>query len=474
MVRVLDMPAVPGKELRSALRYEIGELLPIPLEQAVFDFAPLGPGRPKGDGGETSQVLVTVAQKDIVWDEIAAAKRGGLRVRAVDASALALVRAVSPPSDPEALDAVVSLGAHLAVVALRQGGTPRFVRTATVGSETDATAKVGAGMRLAPAPARPDNNNGAGPRPETVVEEVRSSIEFFLSHAHGLRLERVQLTGGGALMDGMVDRLSTALGIPVVAATVVPECQRSKLGLDEVQFKEASQRWTTAVGLALWGSEGGRAPSLLPPEIDEKSKQRRIIAFAGVGVLVVAGGLGYLSHGRVQSTDRLKSQATAEQQQASNLAAEVVKLGSLSQAQGEVLARRELAVQALSKDVDWVHLDKTIGNALPQGASLSSISFTNVGPNASSDYVGAVTVTMTTKGGLPAEATVVRALTAVPELGAVWVSESTVATSAPAGTGASKTTTPTTPPGLVTFQVSADVTTDALSNRASELPGGQP
>src|SRR5579875_2603135 len=36
MVRLIEMPAMQGKELRSALRYEISELLPIPIEQAVY------------------------------------------------------------------------------------------------------------------------------------------------------------------------------------------------------------------------------------------------------------------------------------------------------------------------------------------------------------------------------------------------------------------------------------------------------
>ena len=43
MVRQLEMPEMNDAELGSALRYEIGELLPIPVEQAVFDFAVLGP-----------------------------------------------------------------------------------------------------------------------------------------------------------------------------------------------------------------------------------------------------------------------------------------------------------------------------------------------------------------------------------------------------------------------------------------------
>ncbi len=46
MVRQVEMPPMPDSELRSALRLKIGEFLPIPVEQAVVDFAPL----PSADG----------------------------------------------------------------------------------------------------------------------------------------------------------------------------------------------------------------------------------------------------------------------------------------------------------------------------------------------------------------------------------------------------------------------------------------
>ena len=41
MVRQVEMPPMSDAELRSALRFKIGEFLPIPVEQAVVDFAPL-------------------------------------------------------------------------------------------------------------------------------------------------------------------------------------------------------------------------------------------------------------------------------------------------------------------------------------------------------------------------------------------------------------------------------------------------
>ena len=61
----------------------MGGLLPIPVEQAVFDFVELGPGKPKGGGAETTQVLLVVAQREIVIDHREVVTPCGLKVRAV-------------------------------------------------------------------------------------------------------------------------------------------------------------------------------------------------------------------------------------------------------------------------------------------------------------------------------------------------------------------------------------------------------
>ena len=185
MVRQIEVPQMSPNEMRSALRYQIGELLPIPVEQAVFDFAVLGPGPTGGDGGATTRLLVVAAQQDIVKEAIAVVKRAGLRVRAVDPSPLALLRAV-PPSPGGGIEAVVSLGAHLVVVGVRQGTTPRFLRTVTSGNEASRDgAMETAGAVQAGDGRRALGGAGASRRLEPVVEEVRSSIEFFLGHNQG-------------------------------------------------------------------------------------------------------------------------------------------------------------------------------------------------------------------------------------------------------------------------------------------------
>jgi type IV pilus assembly protein PilM len=474
MVRLIEMPAVQGKELRSALRYEIGELLPIPVEQAVYDFAVLGPGRPTGDGGETTQVLVAVAQKDIVRDQIAAVTRAGLRVRAVDASSLALLRAVPSPESASALDAVVSLGAQLVVVAVRQGGVPRFMRTATVAVEAETPAKAGAVARTGGVQGRdvPDSRGGTL-KVDPVVEEVRSSIDYFLSHAQGEQLARVQLTGGAARRAGLPERLSSALGIPVVVATLDLSQDPSALGLDEAQLEEARWRWTTAAGLALWGTDPEvHSPSLVPPEVVERARRRLVVGGATAGVVVVAGVLGALSHARVDAIRSAKAETAADKREAAVLQAEIFKLQSLAAVQSEVQARRQLAAEALAGDVDWVSLDHRIVRALPRGVKMVDISFSSspapVSGPVPATYVGQVTISAESSSGLPSVARFVQAMSKVPGLGAVWVASANGASGQTAGgAGAGQQGSST-----MQFSASAEVTRAALSNRAAALPGG--
>src|SRR6185436_19518863 len=66
VVRQVEMPEMSREELSSALQFQAAELIPIPLDDAVLDFAILGPASP-GEGGERRmQVLLAAAQEGTV------------------------------------------------------------------------------------------------------------------------------------------------------------------------------------------------------------------------------------------------------------------------------------------------------------------------------------------------------------------------------------------------------------------------
>lgn len=469
LVRLVEMPKMAGSELRSALQYQMAELLPIGVEQAIFDYVELGPGKPSGDGGETVQVLLVVAQREIVVDHIKVVKRAGLRVRAVDSSPLALLRALPGP-DGGGLEAVVSLGAQLVVVAVRQGLVPRFVRTVgrpgdSVAAPVEDGAMVGAGTKGVGGSV---GSRGSAPMLDPMVEEVRGSLEYFHSHFQDEKLGSVVLTGGGALAEGMAGRLAMALAVPVRLGEVALRYDPGKLELRPAQVDEARLRWAPVVGLALWGLAEGPAPSLVPEEVRHQEQFRRALAASAAGLVVVAAGLGVVSHERVDAANRVARGVRTENAEAASLQSRILALHPLTVVQSDLQSRRTLAQEALDGDINWVGLVGRITKALPPGVRITTMNLSRSAVGAvatapasgqgANEDLGQVTMSLTANGGAPLVAEFVRKMWDVRGIYALWVSGT-----ATAGTGAGQVT---------TFSATAQVTGAALSGRSEKLPGG--
>ena len=115
--------------------------------------------------------------------------------------------------------------------------------------------------------------------------------------------EQVLLTGGGAMLPGVTEALSTSLGLPVKLAVLPLEIDHKELGLEKDALDEASYRWLSAVGLALWGTDTYGKPSLLPPEVAAKRQQVKVMQGAAVAVVAIVAALGVtsFSQGRVRA-----------------------------------------------------------------------------------------------------------------------------------------------------------------------------
>ena len=90
VVRQIEMPLMSRDELASVLQFQAAELIPIPLEDAVLDFAILGPASPGDSGEPRMHVLLAAVQEATVLRLVAAVEAGGLQVSAVDLVPLAL------------------------------------------------------------------------------------------------------------------------------------------------------------------------------------------------------------------------------------------------------------------------------------------------------------------------------------------------------------------------------------------------
>src|SRR4029453_13312018 len=214
------------------LQFQAAELIPIPLDDAVLDFAILGPAAP-GEGGEQRMNVLLAAGEE---------RTGPLRVSALDLVPLPLIRPLARAVPDLALvgagvagdsgvaladgglgaEGIVSFGGGVTAIAVHEGGVPRFVRvlgtggrelTDAIASELDLPPETAEGFKP---PLGGDGHDELVSRARASIErplsvlldEVRSSIDYYRNQAGSSPLLRIVVTGGGAQLPGLTGRLS--------------------------------------------------------------------------------------------------------------------------------------------------------------------------------------------------------------------------------------------------------------------------
>ncbi|MGO9248981.1 MAG: type IV pilus assembly protein PilM [Solirubrobacteraceae bacterium] len=138
VLRTLEMPPIADhKELDAAVRFQAQEQVPMPLDNAVMDFHPLGVH--DTPDGSRQQVVLVAAQRDMVTRLLSAVRNAGLRPEGIDLSAFALIRSLYR-HDPEHDGRVLYLNVDgLTNMAIAEGAVCRFTRVVGGGMEAMAS-----------------------------------------------------------------------------------------------------------------------------------------------------------------------------------------------------------------------------------------------------------------------------------------------------------------------------------------------
>lgn len=145
VLRMLEMPPLPeGKELAAAVRFQAEDQMPMPLDNAVIDYHPLG--IIETPAGQRQRVAVVAAQRDMIERLLAAVRRAGLRPEGIDLSAFALIRAlhrfepaVAENEGEPGRVLYLNIGG-LTNLAIAEGAVCRFTRVVGGGLESMAAA----------------------------------------------------------------------------------------------------------------------------------------------------------------------------------------------------------------------------------------------------------------------------------------------------------------------------------------------
>src|SRR3984893_11211270 len=127
VMRTLELPPVTdSKELAAAVHFQAQDQVPMPLDNAVLDFHPLG--IVDTPAGPRQRVVLVAAQRDMVERLLAAIRGAGLTPVGVDMSAFALIRSLYRGEGDHA-ERVLYLNVDgLTNVAIAEGTQCRFTR----------------------------------------------------------------------------------------------------------------------------------------------------------------------------------------------------------------------------------------------------------------------------------------------------------------------------------------------------------
>jgi type IV pilus assembly protein PilM len=256
VVREVDIPQLPAKHLKQALPYQVRDVIPLPVDDALLDFHPLEePGK-----GHTVHGLLVAAPKAAVLNTVRVVERAGLSVRRADLAPFAMLRAAAHPHP--GVEGVIDIGAEITTIVIHDGGLPQIVRTVPRGG-AEITATVASRLNLPLAQAE-DVKRQVGlsqttnPELTDVITEalrplfgdILSSVNYYSGMRPGAGIDRLALVGGGSLLPGLVDALGRRTGIPAYLADPLQHVRQARRGRHEA-LKRHRASAAVSIGLTI-------------------------------------------------------------------------------------------------------------------------------------------------------------------------------------------------------------------------------
>jgi type IV pilus assembly protein PilM len=266
LARDATVPYAPLAFIRESLPFQVQDLLPMPVAEALLDFYPIS--KETTASGDVAHGLLVAAVREAVTENVAAATRAGLTAVKVDLIPFAVVRALLPAGASIGHVVILDIGADTTNLIITLDGVPRLVRILAIGSrDIDAalmnrlgmsamdanTAKHGLGV--AALGVQPELRPAFEVIQQTVGEllaSIRNTLSYYLNSKPGTQLDRVVVAGGGARLEGFAYALQEATGLPVSVGDIAAVATPSRSVVEQLD-SGALTAMTTALGLALGG-----------------------------------------------------------------------------------------------------------------------------------------------------------------------------------------------------------------------------
>ncbi len=264
IVRPIELPYMEKEELDSALRFQVQEFIPIPIEDAILDFDIIEEFM-TADEERMLTVLLVAAHKEMIQSFMEVLRASGLSPTAIDLKAFALPRSLIPlaalKAGYEEAEAVclVNVGAGMTNIAILKDNVPRFARFLLRGGDDFSRAIVNR-LDIEPMEAE-EIRRGKMVNEEALsilqqevsnfVGEIRRSIDYYIAQTQERAFSKVVLSGSGSATVNLVQEMSKGLRLPVEIGRPFQNLQLGKLPYTADELAEIEPSVAVCIGLAL-------------------------------------------------------------------------------------------------------------------------------------------------------------------------------------------------------------------------------
>lgn len=234
LVREHSTPSMSIEHIKQALPFQVQDLLPVPVDQAVLDYYPVSE-----EDGQVHGLLVA-AVSETIEELIETVVKAKLHVERVDLVPFGLARVAKAFAPAHEAAILIHVGDHTTHVVAAVDGVPRFVRiipaeVATSATErrntveilqsdptevavvTDRGGRASLRVQAAQAQAAATLTTERSSTVSELANRLRNTVDFYASRAGAVHIAGVFVSGAGAANPAVLPALQSALDYPVRA-----------------------------------------------------------------------------------------------------------------------------------------------------------------------------------------------------------------------------------------------------------------
>jgi type IV pilus assembly protein PilM len=254
---VIDVATMPETELKSTIKYQMDQYIPMAIDEAKVDWALLGQSL---HDPKQQEVLLASTANSYAEERLEFVESLGFNVIAAEPDPLAMIRSLLPSGVKDAR-LIIDVGETSTDLAITFGDTPRLVRTIPMGLKTLIKAAV-QNLNVQEDQARqfilkfglaPDRLEGQVYHAieatlDNFASELVKSVKFFQTRYPNTPVGGILLSGFAAIVPQFGAYVSAKTAI---AATVANPWQKVRVGQsDQQQLGGIASEFATVIGLA--------------------------------------------------------------------------------------------------------------------------------------------------------------------------------------------------------------------------------